>query len=140
MADVSQTAANVKLKGTSFSDNTTRPRQAGEAITQGMPYYISTSDSKAYKADANDTAAKAVAAGISLTPASTDGFFIGCEGGPIDIGGTLVVGTQYVVSTTLGGIAPITDLTTGHYVTTLGIATTSSTLNLNIDVSGVQKP
>jgi hypothetical protein len=140
MADVSQTAANVKLKGTDTQRNVTRERKAGETITQGQPYYISETDSLAYQTDANDGVAKAAAQGIAITPASANGRFIGCEEGPIDIGGTLVVGTIYVVSVTKGGIAPSTDLTTGHYVTPLGTATTSSTLELLPKPSGVQKP
>ncbi len=136
MANVSQTAANVKIGG---EGTTTRQRQAGEAITQGMPYYISSGDNKAYQTDANDTAAKAEAKGIALTPASTNGYFIGLEDGPVDVGATLSVGGLYVVSATKGAIAPVADLTTNDYVTTLGVAISASVLDLNIQVSGIQK-
>ena len=135
MANVSQTAANVKIK----ADNQVRTRQAGEAITQGMPYYISTTDGKAYQTDANDGSAKAEARGIAITPASTDEYFVACDAGLIDIGGTLSVGQVYVVSATKGAIAPISDLVSNDYVTVLGIALTASTLDLSPDASGVQK-
>lgn len=135
MADLSQTAANVKLK----SDSTLRIGQAGESLTQGQPIYINTG--KWYRCDANDTAAKAVCAGIVMTPAATDGYFAYAPPGTsVDLGATLTVGETYVVSATVGAIAPIGDLASASYVTTLGIATTTSTLVFNPQVSGVQKP
>lgn len=135
MADLSQTAANVKPG----ENITPRMRQAGEAITQGMPYYISVTDSKAYQTDANDGAAKAEVRGIALTGAAIDGWFVAQESGLINVGATLAVGTLYVVSATKGAIAPIGDITSGQYVSSIGIATTTALLNLKPDPSGVTK-
>jgi hypothetical protein len=135
MADLSQTAANVKPG----ENITPRMRQAGEAITQGMPYYVSTTDSKAYQTDANDGAAKAEVRGIALTGAALDGYFVAQESGLINLGATLAVGTVYVVSATKGAICPIADITSGQYVSPLGVATTTSLLNLKPDPSGVTK-
>lgn len=139
MANLTQTAANVKHGGGAGA-LTTRERIAGESITQGMPYYISTADNKAYKAIANDGSAKADARGIALTPASANGAFTGGEDGLINIGATLAVGTSYYVSTTAGSIWLESDLATGHFTTFLGIAISTSVLDLNINASGVQKP
>ena len=136
MADISQTAANVKAGASS-----TRVQlvQGGETITQGQPVYLA-SDGKYYQTDANDTAIKAQAKGIAVTPAATDGYFLMANDGLVNLGATLAVGQVYVVSATKGGIAPYADLTTNDYVTILGIATTTALMEINIIISGVQKP
>jgi hypothetical protein len=136
MADLSITAANVKAGSAS-----TRVQlvQAGEAIDQGEPAYLA-SDGKYYQTDANDTAIKAQAKGIAITPASTDGYFLLTVDGLVNLGATLAVGQIYVCSATKGGIAPYADLTTNDFVTILGVATTTALLDINLLVSGVQKP
>lgn len=136
MADISQTAANVKAGA-----STTRVQlvQAGETITQGQPVYLA-SDGKYYQTDANDTAIKAQAKGIAVTPASTDGYFLMANDGLVNLGATLAVGQVYVVSATKGGIAPYGDLTTNDFVTILGVATTTALMDINFIISGVQKP
>jgi hypothetical protein len=136
MADLSITAANVKAGSAS-----TRVQlvQAGEAIDQGEPAYLA-SDGKYYQTDANDTAVKAQAKGIAITPASTDGYFLLAVDGLINLGATLAVGQIYVCSATKGGIAPYADLTTNDYVSIVGVATTTALLDINLLVSGVQKP
>lgn len=137
MANLTQTAANV---GHSGSGVQTRTVQAGESITQGMPVYLKSSDSKYWKADANASSDTAAAVGIALTPADADGYFTMATSGPVDLGATLTVGETYVVSATAGAIAPIGDLTTGDYPTHLGVATAADKLVLNIYASGVAKP
>lgn len=136
MANLSQTAANVAAGA---SDVRIGIFTAGESITQGMPVYLSSSDSKYYQCDANDTAAKAEAKGIALTPASSNGFFVLASRGSINLGATLAVGQIYVVSATKGAICPIADLTTGDFPTILGIATTTALLSLDIKIGGVAK-
>lgn len=136
MADISITAANVK---TGASTTRVQLVQGGEAITQGQPVYLA-SDGKYYQTDANDTAIKAQAKGIAMTPAATDGYFIMANDGLVNLGATLAVGQVYVCSATKGGIAPYGDLTTNDYVTILGIATTTALLDINFIISGVQKP
>lgn len=136
MANITQTAANVAA-----GSSATRVQlvQAGEAITQGMPVYLA-SDGKHYQTDANDTAVKAQAKGIAVSPASTDGYFLMAVDGLINLGATLAVGQIYCVSATKGAIAPYGDLTTNDFVTILGVATTTALLDINLLVSGVQKP
>jgi hypothetical protein len=135
MADLSQTAASVKLKAQTV---TSQMGQAGEAITQGMPVYLKAADSKYYKADA-DTLAESTAVGIALTPAATSGYFYFATSGDIDVGATLTVGLYYYVSTNAGAIAPIGDLSTGDFPTILGGAVDSSTLRLDINSLGIAK-
>ncbi len=137
MADLTVTAANVAIAG---EDARIRKVQAGEAVTQGQPCYLKSSDGKYYKADADLSADASAAAGIVITPASADGYFVIAESGPVNVGATLTVGETYAVSATAGGIAPIGDLVTGDYPTILGTATTASKLVLSINASGVAKP
>lgn len=137
MADLSQTAANVAIAGAGVS---TRVVQVGEAVTQGQPGYLNSSDVKYYQADADASAATANVAGVFLTPAAADGYAVIATLGPINVGATLTVGESYYVSDTKGGIKPSSDLATDDYVTLLGIATSTSTLELSIQVSGVQVP
>lgn len=136
MANITQTAANVAA-----GSSATRVQlvQAGEAITQGQPVYLA-SDGKYYQTDANDTAVKAQAKGIAVSPAALDGYFLMANDGLINLGATLAVGQVYCVSATKGAIAPYGDLTTNDYVTILGIATTTALMDINIVIGGVQKP
>lgn len=143
MADLTQTAANVAAGASTLKLRITGI-QAGEAITQGQPVYQSTADSKFYRCDA-DAAATAIAAGIAMTPAATNGYFALAQSGDspgqalINLGATLTVGQVYVVSTNPGGIAPIADLGSGDFVTILGVATTTALLDLRIVVSNTAK-
>lgn len=136
MADLSITAANVGPKGTTLRIEIV---QVGEAVTEGQPAYQSTTDDKYYQTDANASQEKARAVGIFMSAASTDGYAILGKFGPINLGATLTVGETYVVSGTKGGIAPLADVTTGWYVTILGVASSASQLDLNIRVSEVAR-
>ena len=140
MADLTQTAANVALTDTAGAD--TEVVQAGEAITQGMPVYQQTANSKWFQCDADLSQAAAAAQGIALTPAGADEdyFVVAKDGSELDVGATLTVGESYYVSDTKGGIKPAADLTTGDFPCLLGIARTASALPLNIVPSSVAKP
>ena len=137
MADLSQTRANVKLGQSANA----RGRVAGEAIDQGMPYYISETDNLAYQCDANDTAAKANCVGIAMTPAATGGSFWGVEDRDvlINLGATLAVGTYYAVSATKGAIAPIADIISTQFPTAIGVSITTALLRFSPQPAGVAK-
>jgi hypothetical protein len=140
MANLSQTAANVAIGS---SSTRVRVVQAGESITQGMPVYRLSSDSKFYQSDANASAAASDCDGIAITPAATDGYFVIVEpgvGAKVNLGATLTVGQTYTVSATKGAICPIADLTTGDYPTILGVASTTALLDFIVNASGVVKP
>ncbi|MEM6260157.1 MAG: hypothetical protein AAGI37_17920 [Planctomycetota bacterium] len=133
MADLSQTAANV---GVNDSNTRTQIVQAGEAITQGEPVYLN--NGKYFLGDASALASSQVT-GIALTPAVTDGYFIMATSGKVDLGDTLTVGETYYVSDTPGNIMPAGDISTGEYVTSLGVASAADTLELNINASGIAR-
>lgn len=119
MADISITVANVQ-SGTNASQ---RQAIAGATITAGQPVYLdSTASNQAKPARANaDATSRAV--GIAMNGASS--------GQPVDyitrdddftVGGTSTAGIILCVSAgAAGGIAPSADMTTGNYVTTIGI-------------------
>jgi len=137
MADITITAANTKV-----FDNTTTVRrvQFGATVTHGQPLYNLSTDNKYYPADNDDTAAKAEAECISLTPGVASDYGYVVTAGPMIVGGTLVVGTEYYVSSNVGGICPRADLGSNDYITRLGVASTTTKLLVDIDSTGVQVP
>lgn len=135
MADLSITTANVGVS----SNAITSIVQVGETVTAGQAGYKKSLDGLYYKADANASSATAAALGVFLSGASTNGYALFCTAGNYLAGATLTVGETYVVSATAGGIAPIADVTTGWYVTILGVASSSSILQLNVFRSGTAR-
>lgn len=135
MADLTQTAANVRATATTQTNRVT----AGETIAPGQPVYRKASDGKYYKAAAG-AAATAAAEGIALNNADADDVLFIAIGGDIDPGGTLTLGEVYLVSGTSGGIMPSTDLGSGKYATVLGVPTTTANLKLAITASGAARP
>jgi hypothetical protein len=136
MANLSITASSVGVNSQAVP---TEVVQYGATVTQGQPLYPQSG--KYYPTDANDTALKAKATRIALTPGSTDEYgVVATPGADVDLGATLVVGETYVVSRTAGSICPIADLTTGDYVTHLGVASAANNLKFYPRAYGVQKP
>lgn len=141
MADLTQTAANVAVGDLTGVQLVT----AGEAITQGMPVYRKSLDGYYYQTDA-DAADTADVAGIAVTPAgaSADKFVLATNRSrgtaDVNLGATLTQGETYVVSSNKGKIAPISDLTTGDYVSYIGVASSTSILKLKTNATGVAKP
>lgn len=136
MANLTITAASVAIGST---ETKTVRRNAGEALAQGQPYYISTSDNKAYRTDNNDGSTKAEIAGVTLTPAATNSDFIGIELGPMIIGATVAIGTTYVVSSSVGLIAVEADITSGQYVSYIGYGISTSQIYVDPKPTGLTK-
>lgn len=133
MADITITAANVKLAAGSNVFVAT----AGEALTQGQPVIQTGNDW--FRARAT-TAPLAKCQAIVLTPAATGEPVVLARGGTeVNLGATLEVGTVYAVSANLGGIAPIGDLLSTEFITTLGTAKTAAILLFNPQPSGIAK-
>lgn len=104
---------------------------AGEAVTAGQPVYIKASDGKAYKADANASSEAAGAKGIAVNSAPGAGQPLKVQtAGTLAFGAILTNGEIYCVGATAGDIVPEGDLTTGWYVTILGVATSTSNLEI----------
>lgn len=142
MADIIQTAASVAAGASSLR---TEMVVYGEAVTQGMPLYQDPTTSKYFQCDANDGIAKAACSRIALTPGGTDGF--GLVAVPattsgkslVNLGATLAVGTMYAVSAAKGAIAPIADITSTQFVTTIGFAVSASLLDFQVTICTVAK-
>lgn len=131
MADLTQTATSV------VASNRSEVRQeegiAGATITAGMPIYKDSTDGHKLKPAQATTLAAAAVVGIALNG--------GASGQPIeyvtrdpalDVGATLGVGAVYVLSAAAaGGIAPEADITTGQFITILGVADTTGALNFS---------
>ena len=108
-------------------------------FTAGKVGYLDGSENR-WKLATATAAASAAARGIATGSFSTGQIGRFQTGETLNLGGGVTVGQVYAVSTTLGGIAPIADLTTGHYVTPLGVGATTNNLSLSIFRSGIQKP
>lgn len=130
MADLTITAASVaQSTGADTVDGL-----AGETITAGMSVYLNASNVW-MKAQCDGTAIEAGSGGVRnfgiALHASLSGQPLKVQvGGIITIGATVAVGTDYVIATTAGGIAPRTDLASTNKITHLGFADTTTTINM----------
>jgi hypothetical protein len=137
MADITVTAANVVQGDGADVENGI----FGATVTAGQVVYKDAADQRFKLCDANSgTAAARVPYGIALNGGATGQPAAIQKAGNINPGGTVVVGQTYVASANAGGIAPVSDLATGHYVSHLGIGITSSLISMGIKVSGVAVP
>lgn len=134
MADLSITAANVLARGGA----SIRHGVAGATITAGQVVYLDASDGIYKLADSNSgTAAARSPRAIALNGASTGQPLAVQESGPITIGATLTAGVAYYLSGTAGGICPVADLASGMYPTLIGIASSTTVLDVKFHESGV---
>jgi hypothetical protein len=112
---------------------TVKTGTAGATITAGQVLYKDTEDDNTLKlADANGAALLRVVAGISLhgSLAGQPIDYI-TKGAAFEPGATLVVGTAYMLAADVpGGIAPIADAASGDFVTVIGVASSTSVLNI----------
>lgn len=134
MADLTITAANVISGSGAKTTNGT----AGATITAGQVVYRDGADSK-YKLADNDSATAAARnpVGIALNGAANGQPLRVHEEGPITIGATMVAGESYYLSGTPGGIAVRADVTTGDDPVLIGVATSTTVLEVNIADPGV---
>lgn len=134
MADLVITAANVIAGTGARKEHGT----AGATITAGQSVYLDSATNSYKLADCDSaTAAVRSAAGIALHAASSGQPLSVHTRGPITIGATVTQGVAYYLSATPGGICPVADLGSGDYPTILGIATSASVIEIDIQASGV---
>lgn len=135
MADLSITATGV-VKGVGAKTKTTI---AGAAVTAGQALYIDAADENKGKLADTDhaTAAVRVLAGIALNNAASGQPVTYQYKGRLTIGATVAVGKIYVLSDTAGGIKPVDDLAAGDYTSVLGIAISTTEIDINIQNGGV---
>lgn len=134
MTDISITAANVVAGNGAKIEHGT----LGATITAGQVVYLDSSTSRYLLADNNSaTAAVRAPRGIALNGGANGQPGAIVISGPVTIGGTLTAGVVYYLSDTPGGICPVADLASGEYPTVLGIATSTTVLNVKIQSAGV---
>jgi hypothetical protein len=130
MADISITAANVKL-----ISGPSQRLVLGAAVAAGELVYKEASSSKAKLAD-NDNATAEVRAvfGMALGGGATDQPVLFAQNTAIvDVGAVLTAGVDYYLSGTPGKICPRADVTTGDDPVRIGMALTPSRLQLDLN-------
>ena len=132
-ADITITAASVAFTSGQKSSGT-----AGGTITAGAPLYIDANG--LLQLAKGDTAAHAACVGIALNGASNGQPLFYQTSGVITYNAGFTKGLIYVVAAdNAGAIAPSADLSSGNYVTTLGVALSTTQLQLAINVSGINQ-
>lgn len=131
MADLSITASSV-IAGTGATKVT---GTAGETITAGMTVYLNASN-KWMKAS-NQTATKANCGGIALNGASDGQPLVVQNGGDITVNAVLTTAATYTLSDTDGGIRLDSENGSADYKTILGVAKSTTSLAIKLNVSGV---
>ncbi len=135
MADIAVTPANVlKYTGARTGSGT-----AGETILAGQVLYRKAADGLLWKA-VDTAAASADAVGVALNGASAGQPVTYLISGGLNPGGTVVVGTTYGVTDTAGGIGAVSERASGDFITVLGIGTTATRIDVDIQASGVAVP
>jgi len=133
MTDIVITATSV----VPASDATIVWGYAGEAITAGQAVYKSSTTGKWMKADANSATAEARAATHVALCGSSASQPIAVGRGDITIGATLTAGLAYYLSDTPGGICPVADIGAGEYVCLIGLAKSTTVLNVSPNYTAV---
>lgn len=135
MSDISITASGV-LPGSSAS--IIQQFLAGAEVTAGKAVYLDNSSVwQMIDADLPTGTENTRTFGVTMNHAyAGQPVAVNIRDSNIAIGGTVVAGTTYCASTTLGGICPRADLGSGDYVVNLGVATTTGALNLNPTATG----
>lgn len=136
MTDLSITPANV----VAGSGATRETGTAGDTITAGKVVYkdTSTTPPKFKLADSNSgTAAVRQPIGIALHGAADGQPLTILKAGPITIGASVTPGTDYYLSDTAGGICPRADVGSGEDVCLIGLATSATVIDVDIQNTGV---
>lgn len=111
---------------------------AGATIAAGQVVYRAAATGQFQLADSNSATAEARApVGIALNSASAGQPLSVHTSGPVTIGATLTAGVAYYLSDTPGGICPVADVGAGEYVSLIGLATSTTVLDVSIKSSGV---
>ncbi|MFO6447862.1 hypothetical protein ACLBKU_12015 [Erythrobacter sp. NE805] len=108
---------------------------AGATIAAGKSVYLDT-DGTVKLAVANGTATSRRPLGIAVNGASAGQPVEVQRGGRLTVNAVLTKGVAYYQSRTAGGIAPFADLVTGDFPTLLGIAQSTTVLDVVVREAG----
>jgi len=120
----------------------TKTGTAGATIAAGDVVYLDTTTTGKWQladADAATAAARGVTGntGIALNGAADGQPLVVAVSGAVTLGAVLTAGQAVYLSDTAGKMCPLADVTGGDYYTLLGLAASTSVLNLDIQYSGV---
>lgn len=132
MADLSITNTAVIAASTA----TVEHKLAGATITAGQTVYLDESTDTYKLADADGTGTTRTR-GIALNGASSGQPLAIIKEGDLTMNAVLTAGVSYFQSPNPGGIGARAEVLTGDYVTSLGIAKSTTVLAVKIDYSGV---
>lgn len=132
MADYTIVPANVVAGSNSTRDTGT----AGETIAAGKAIYLNTTTNKWMLADNNGAGTRSVG-GIALVGASLNQPVTFIKSGDLALGTTLVAGADVWLSGTPGGLCPRADVVTGMDPVLVGIATSTTNINVSVQDVGV---
>ena len=111
----------------------------GQAVALvGSPMEITSG--LAYLAEADDTAAAARFYGLAIETGALSATISILLHGRVDVGAVLTQGVLYFISETEAKMAPQADLTTGSNISLVGIAETTSILNIQPWPTGIVVP
>lgn len=134
MADITITAASVLAGAGADTENGI----IGETITAGQALYKAAADGRWYKADNNSATAEVrIATAIALNGGAIGQSIRVLKSGPVTIGAALTAGATYYLSDSPGGICLIADVGSGEYSCIVGIATSTTVLDVKFHYSGV---
>lgn len=134
MAALTITAANVAAS----TDAVIEKGTAGATITAGQLIYKDPADNKYKLVDCDSaTAAARNPYGVALNGASNGQPLSVQRSGDINLGATLTAGTTYYAAPTAGDIGPLGDVASGDDPIIIGIAKSSSILQMRILDPGV---
>lgn len=138
MTDISVTASNV----VGGAGAPTKTGTAGATIAAGDVVYLDTTTTGKWQLADSDAASAAARGGtantgIALNSAAANQPLVVQTGGPVTLGAVLTPGSAYYLSGTAGKICPLADVSGGEYYVLLGLAASTSVLNLDVQYSGV---
>lgn len=134
MTDLVLVATNVIASGGARTVDGT----IGETLTAGQVVYLDTATGTYKLADCDSgTAAVRSPAGIALNGGGTGQPVKVLKSGPVSLGAVLTAGVTYYLSPTAGGICPVADIDSADYPVILGIAKSTSVLDVKIHEAGV---
>lgn len=133
MADVSFTAASIK-PGTGAQ---TQEVRWGGTVTPGLVVYQA-ADGDYEAADCETSVLTAAAVGIALTGGGNGQWGVIQTGGALITSAHLSLASPVYILSVSGAICPAADLANNDYITIIGVAKSTTSLELCIKASGVQ--
>ena len=134
MADISVTATAV-LPG---SNAVTENGLLGAAVTAGQVVYKEATTGTWKLADADSATAEVrQGSAIALNGGASGQPVRVLRSGDLTLTAVLTAGLAYYLSNTAGGICPVADIGAGEYVELVGIAKSTTVLNVNFIYPGV---